>query len=386
MRNYTGKTIYVGLDVHKNSYSVAVICEGDVVKRDKILADPKTLLVYLKKFKGATIFSAYEAGFCGFYLHRILVKNGINNIVVNPGSIEVSSRDAVKTDKRDALKIAAHLSQKKLSCIYIPSEVREDKRKLTRLRKTLIRKRTRASNQIKSMLFLHGMIPAYSKTLISVKFMRSLLSRPMSENLLYCIEVLFEEWRFLSTQIKKVTNQISAQVKEDERLKQICTSIPGIGEISALVLINELEDTLQFSNEQKLFSYAGLTPREHSSGEHQRQGHISKLGKSIIRSILVECAWKAVKKDSSLQILFEKIKKRRGSKIAIVAIARILLGRIRACFKEDRLYIVHESVPAKPIIKPPKAILEPKTLIKPSEVILKLKKTLKKTTKEKKIA
>ncbi len=349
MRNYTGKTIFVGLDVHKNSYSVSVICDGVVVKRDKILADPKILLIYLSKFKGATIFSAYEAGFCGLHLHRFLIRNGIHNIVVNPGSIEVSTRDAVKTDKRDSLKIALHLSMGKLSCIYIPSEEREDKRHLTRLRKSLIRKRTRASNQIKSMLYLHGMIPAFSRTLISSKYMREIFNISMPENLKYCLEILFEEWNFLSLQIKKVTNQITAKMIDDAKLEDICCSIPGIGATSAHILVNELDDTLQFSNENKLFSYAGLTPREYSSGEHQRQGHISKLGKPIIRSTLVECSWKAIESDSSLRIIFEKIKRRRGAKIAIVAIARILLGRIRSCFKQNRLYSISINEPKKPI-------------------------------------
>jgi transposase len=355
MRNYTGKTIFVGLDVHKNSYSISVICDGVLVKRDKIVADPKILLVYLSKFKGAKIFSAYEAGFCGLHLHRFLIKNGIHNIVVNPGSIEVSSRDAVKTDKRDSLKIAMHLSQGKLLCVYIPTEEREDKRKLTRLRKSLIRKRCRTSNQIKSMLHLHGMIPAHSRTLISAKYMQEIFNTPMSKNLKFSLEILFEEWRFLSLQIKKVTNEISLEMISDARLEEICCSIPGIGATSAHILVNELDDTLQFSNENKLFSYAGLTPREYSSGEHQRQGHISKLGKPIIRSTLIECSWKAVEKDASLKIIFEKLKRRRGSKIAIVAIARILLGRIRSCFKEKRLYSVHVDEPQMPASKSKKS-------------------------------
>ncbi|MBA3284886.1 MAG: IS110 family transposase [Nitrosopumilus sp.] len=338
MRNYTGKTIFIGLDVHKNSYSISVICEGSLIKKDKIVADPTILLSYLRKFKGANIESAYEAGFSGFHLHRILIKNGIKNIIVNPASIEISARDVVKTDKRDSFKIASQLSVGKLSCIYIPTESREGKRNLTRLRKNLIRKRARASNQIKSLLHLHGMIPAFSKQKISTKYIMNILKVKIPPNLQFNIEVLFEEWRFLNLQIKKVTNQISLQMEEDSKLEEIYTSIPGIGSTSAHIMINELDDTLQFSNENKLFSYAGLTPREHSSGEHKRQGHISRLGKPIIRSTLVECSWKAIKTDASLNEIYERIRKRRGKKIAIIAIARILLGRIRTCIKQDRLY------------------------------------------------
>lgn len=104
--NYTGKVIYVGIDVHKKTYSFVNICEGETVKRDTMPASPEILLNYLKnKFSGAKeINTAYEAGFSGFYLHRYLVSQGINNIVVNPSSIEIASKDKVKTDKRDALE------------------------------------------------------------------------------------------------------------------------------------------------------------------------------------------------------------------------------------------------------------------------------------------
>ncbi len=117
--DYTGKTVFVGIDVHKKTYSVAAVVDGVLVKRDGMSASPQRLLAYLNKFfQGAVIKSAYEAGFSGFGLHRILRENGIDNIVVHAASIEVSSRDRVKTDKRDAIKIAMQLSAGRLECIH----------------------------------------------------------------------------------------------------------------------------------------------------------------------------------------------------------------------------------------------------------------------------
>src|SRR5690349_509319 len=106
MRDYTEKTVYVGLDVHKKTYAVTAICEHEVVKKDTLIADPTTLSDYLKKyFKDAKIVFAYEAGFCGYSLHRHLVAQGIDNRVVHPAGIEIASNNSVKTDKRDSLKI-----------------------------------------------------------------------------------------------------------------------------------------------------------------------------------------------------------------------------------------------------------------------------------------
>jgi len=343
MLDYTKKTIYMGLDVHKSTYSITVLCDGEIVKRDKIIAEPAVLLEYCRKFKGARIKSAYEAGFCGFHLHRILVKEGIENIVVHPASIEIGSRDVVKTDKRDSLKIATQLAAGRLSCVFIPTERREDKRHLTRLREQFVVQKTRTSCQIKSLLYLHGLIPAKAKPRICNKWLTYVLDLKMDKNLYYCTEKLIQTWRYFDSQIKMVNKQIKSEMKEDGWLEDIYCSIPGIGRISAHKLVNELDDMSEFSNENKLYRYAGVTPREHSSGEHVRQGHITCQGKPIMRKTLVECAWVAIRKDPELLQIFDGIANRVGKKIAIVAIARILLGRIKSCIKKNRFYVIRAA-------------------------------------------
>lgn len=95
----------------------------------------------------------------------------------------------------------------------------------------------------------------------------------------------------------------------------------------------------QFASERALFSYTGLTPSEYSSGEHRRQGHISRQGKPILRKILIQCSWVAIRYDSSLREIYERIAKRAGGKRAIVAVARRLVGRIRACFRTKQVYV-----------------------------------------------
>ncbi|MDB6035786.1 MAG: family transposase [Verrucomicrobiales bacterium] len=338
MFNYKGKTIYMGIDVHKNSYSVSVICDKVLVKRDKLVADPKILLKYCNNFKGAHIKSAYEAGFCGFYLHRFLLTNGIENIVVNPASIEISARDVVKTDKRDSLKIVTQLSDGRLSCIYIPSVKREDKRNLTRLREQFVKQKNRSACQIKSVLHLYGLIEAHTNSRVCDAWLKKTLKLKLEKNCQFRLQKLSETWRYFDLQLKLINKEIAKEAKEDHWLEVIYCSSPGIGPTTARKLINELDDMSQFSNEEKLFSYAGLTPREYSSGDHVRQGHITKKGKPIIRRLLVESAWVAIRTDSSLAAIFERISYKAGKKRAIIGVARILLGRIRTCIKEKRLY------------------------------------------------
>jgi transposase len=344
MKDYTGKKIYLGIDVHKNTYSVTALCEGSVVKKATIQANPEGLAAFCKKyFVGSVIESAYEAGFSGFNLHRILVKNGISNKVVHAAGIEVAVGDKVKTDKRDSLKIATQLAAGRLKGIHVPSEEREEKRALTRLRDTIVEHRTTVANQIKALLHQHGLIPANAKKKVSPKWIESLKTLPMRDGIRYALKHLTDMWQQLTAKIKEINGEMVLQAEVDSSLEEVYKSTPGIGPVGARVLSNEIEDMSYFENERQLFSYTGLTPSEHSSGGHVRKGHISRQGKTIIRKILVLAAWKAIQKDQRLRATFERIAAKAGAKKAIVAIARRLVGHIRACFRKKCLYDTTEA-------------------------------------------
>lgn len=338
MKDYTGKTIFVGMDVHKNTYSVTAICDGTIVKRDTLKADPQGLISYLKKrFGSGKIKTAYEAGFCGFHLHRTLEAAGIENIVVHAAGIETSN-NRVKTDKRDSLKIAAHLAEGKLRSVYIPTIEQEDRRTVTRLRDTFCKERTRIGNQIKSLLFLHGLISANDKKKVSPAWIKGLSQLEMIPGVKFAIEKFVAMWVEFSEKIKEIDLEIQKQALEDHAVDDMYQTASGIGHTGARILANELGDLQQFKNERQLSSYIGFTPSEHSSGEHKRQGHITKQGKPIVRKILVQAAWVAIRHDKKLQAIYERIAAKSGAKRAIVAVARRLIGRIRACFRTGVVY------------------------------------------------
>lgn len=339
MKDYTGKTVYLGIDVHKKTYAVAAVCEKTVVKKATLAANPEGLVAFCKKFfPGAAIKSAYEAGFSGFHLHRLLEKSGIENLVVHAAGIEVAVGDKVKTDKRDALKIAGLLESNRLKGIRVPSEEREEKRALTRLRDTLVEHKIAIASQIKALLYQHGLIPYGAQKQISLKWLESLKQLSMRDGLRYALDHLIETWKEFSGRIERIETEMAKQAIEDYELEVVYRSAPGIGPIGARVLANELEDMSQFTNERQLFSYTGLTPCEYSSGGHIRKGHISRQGKPIIRRILVLAAWMAIRRDLRLRAIFERIKARAGGKKAIIGIARRLIGHVRACFRKKVLY------------------------------------------------
>lgn len=141
----------------------------------------------------------------------------------------------------------------------------------------------------------------------------------------------------MDEQINHLAVQLKQQAQSDPD-EATYRSAPGVGAISARVLSNELGNMAAFANERQLFSYTGLTPTEHSSGEQIHRGHISKQGNRYLRGILVEIAWRAIRKDPDLRQFFERLHPRTGKKRAIVAVARKLIGRIRAAFRKGELY------------------------------------------------
>lgn len=336
MRDYTGQTIYLGMDVHKESYSVTAICDGTVVKRDRLAANPRELLQYCKRFfPNGTVRSAYEAGFCGFGLHRLLVENRIQNIVVHPGAVAIQMNERVKTDKRDSLKIAIQLSQGILKGVHVPSREQEAARSLSRLRATLMKDRSRCTNRIKGLLHFHGVRLRFKR--LSEKRFKELRELNLSADIQFCLDLWLDEWKKASDNIKRCEQRLKDQSGNDE-LEPYYRSAPGIGKITTRVLSNELGDMKQFVNERQLFSYCGLTPSEYSSGETVRRGHITKQGKSFLRMYLTEAAWRAIKKDPALKEAFERIAARQGKKRAIQGIARKLIGRIRTCVITREFY------------------------------------------------
>ncbi len=242
--SYIGQEVFVGIDVHKRNYAVVAMVKGTVVKKWHTSANPNKLVKQLLRyFPEASIHTVYEAGFSGFVLHRTLVTAGINNLVVNPGSIETAVHNRVKTDKRDALKLAELLAAGRLKGIRIPTEVEEQKRMLTRTRQQLVEDRSAIKNKIRMKCHQMGLIDSDDKREMSHKLVKELLSNSSSPELslanrrsLRCApEAYWQVWQNIDTQIKKIEAQLRQQADEDPH-EPTYRSAPGIGPLSARIL------------------------------------------------------------------------------------------------------------------------------------------------------
>ena len=340
-RSYAGECVYVGVDVPKETYAVTCVCHQQIVKTAAVQAEFTGFAASLLRwFPGATLYSAYEAGFSAFVLHRALTTAGITNIVVNPASIAVAANDKVKTDRRDSKKLAVDLADGRLRGIYIPTEEEELARLLPRTRAQLVEHRATLARQIKAKLHQFGLITPSSRRLLSHRYLREIESWTLPPELRASLKMLAEQWRFVTRQLLEMRRLLRDQAKAQEDIDKVYRSVPGIGEVVARTFATELGDMTRFANERALFSYTGLTPSEYSSGASVRRGHISRQGSSRVRHLLVETAWRALPRDGVLKEIFDRIAATRGKKRAIVAIARRLIGRIRACFRQGTTYAV----------------------------------------------
>jgi len=151
---------------------------------------------------------------------------------------------------------------------------------------------------------------------------------------------LLEQYEFLSGQIDKQTQllrELSETALYRERV-EILQSIPGIGLISAMELLLELQDVSRFRRAEQLAAYVGLTPSQYSSAEKVRRGRITGIGKNTLRSLLVEASWTLIRKDQAMREKYGRIKIRSGGKRAIVAIARTLFLRMRRMLLDKQAY------------------------------------------------
>ena len=335
--SYEGKQVYMGLDVHREFFVASCICDGVVVKRCRMPGTAEAVISLVsKEFGGASVRAAYEAGYSGFWLYRKLAAAGIDCIVVHPASIEVSSRDTVKTDKRDSLKIAQG--------VRVPTEEAEQRRLLTRTREQLMNKKRRVMVQIRMRLHYFGRFPESIQRRIKLQDVEDILVGLEGE-LQRTIGMLRDEWVELAKRIKEIDRLLVEQAKEDP-LDAVYRSVPGVGPLISRILSAELGDMSQFRNERALFSFTGLTPSEYSSGGHICRGHISRQGNTRLRHMLVEAAWKAVRKDPVIKEYYIKLSERIGKRKAIVAVARKLAGRIRAALRKHEHYTLNYKAAA----------------------------------------
>ncbi len=341
--DYSGQDIYVGIDAHKKDWGICVLTNCYEHKVFSQPPEPKVLANYLKRnFPNGNFHSAYEAGFCGFWISHELTRLGINNIVVNPSDIPTTDKEKKqKNDKRDARKIARSLRSATLKGIYVPDRGALEDRLLVRTRQKLLADIKRCKCRIKSHLNYFGIkipremdSPYWSKA-----FRRWLVSDVFQGSAQVLVNSLLEEMQQIETQKKVLERQITKMAGGAyKELVDLLRSIPGIGLLGAITLIMEIIDMDRFKTQDQLHSFVGLVPNVHASGDMERIGKITKRHNAFLRPVLIQCAWRAIKVDPEMGLAYLELCKRMKANRAIVRIAKKLTNRVRFVWKNRQTY------------------------------------------------
>ncbi len=333
--NFANQHIYVGIDVHAKRWVVSIVVGDSLI--GPISQDPevKILVNYLRRhFPGGNYHCVYEAGFSGFWIHDELKKNGLNCIVINPADIPTTHKEKDrKTDKRDSRKLCRCHSHGELEGIYVHDKQTYEERSIIRARESLVKEQTRCKNRIKGLMKFFGIeiTDEDIKTHWSNKFLQYLENLETEYSWAkISLSTYLEELRYYRKLISNITKEIrklSRTERYRENVNLLCT-IPGISILTAMILLTELWDIQRFANIDKLCSFIGLVPSEHSSGEKENRNYMTCRGKGILKRIIIESSWTAIRKDSGLLMSFNQLSRRMKKSRAIITISRKLVGRI----------------------------------------------------------
>lgn len=346
--DFSNQNVYVGFDVHKKNWKVTVLLDNLFHKTFSQDPKPELLYGYLRKnFPGAQYHTAYEAGFCGFWIHNQLTSYGVNSMVVNPADIPTTVKEIIqKEDARDSLKIAKALRAQILQPIYIPKVSTCDDRALVRTRTTLTKDLARNKNRVKAFLNFQGIeIPEIYKSgskSWAKNFISWLRSLPLqTNNGIENLNIYIEECINLKNAKLKVTRKIREISKTETYSKNaaLLETVPGVGLITAMEILTEIEAISRFKNFDHFVSYVGIIPSTNSSGEKDRVGEITCRGHQILRSAIVESAWIAIRVDVALTQKYLELTSRMNGQKAIVRIAKKLLSRIYYVLKNEKPYV-----------------------------------------------
>lgn len=342
---------FVGLDVDKASISVSIRDRQNLIKSLKMPYDAQNLLSFVEKsYCGERMAFAYEAGPTGFGLYDAIVRVGHSCLVVSPGSVPIVPNNRVKTNRLDSRKLAELLSGGQLRGIRVPRESIRQLRSLVHLRYTYMQDIREYKCRVKAEALKEGLqFPKAPKgSQWSKKVMEELRNLDCPPVIGFKISSMLDHIEYLARKMNLVETALRSHIGGDEDLKrcvEYLMSCPGIGWRIACYTLARIGDWRLLGPSKEAGAFFGLVPTENSTGDRTDRGSITKCGDPRLRSMLIQGAWAAIRKDSELKAFYDRVRAghstKVASRVAIVAVARKLAERMSSILKQQRHYESH---------------------------------------------
>jgi transposase len=326
-------TRHIGIDLHRNKFTCCVRLETG---RNYLSAwKLEDLPGFVKKLRPTDEVAVEVTGNTRLF-HDAVAPHVARVVAVDPNQFRVISHSVKKTDPNDARNLALYLAKGLLPEVRMKEKTQAQIASLTQTRDTLVKLRTALKNKVNNILSAHG-INLEKEALSSEKALTGVLALEFDRMVELELEVIVEEIRSLNQRIAKLE-----QVIRDEGQKlaghRNLTSIKGIGPLTGAILLSVIGDIQDFPSEGHLAAYFGIVPRVANSNQTEHSGRITKRGSKLGRTALVQCALIAQRYSPYLKQYYERIKARRGTGKAIIALARKLLGIVYRTLKNKWVF------------------------------------------------
>jgi transposase len=301
-------TVIVGLDVHARSIRLAALRADELLDERTLPYDEEAVAWVLGRWPAVRC--CYEAGPTGFGLYRYLVERGIDCQVVAPGLVPQRPGDRVKTDPRDARRLARLHAGGLLEPIYVPSPQQEAARDLVRAREDARLDRMRDRQRLSKFCLRHGrLLPTTAWTVTRRKWLGEQRFEHAAEQITF--DTYLHAVDLVDARIEQLERAIRETAEQEPWQELVCRlrCLRGVDTLTAVGLVAEIGDFSRFQGAEEFMAFVGLVPSEHSSGEHRRQGAITKVGNSHVRRLLVEAAWHARRRP---KVSYELARRHRG--------------------------------------------------------------------------
>ncbi len=324
---------YIGVDLHRRVFTCCMRLESG----RQFLSEWRLeqLSQFVKKLRATDEVAVEITGNTRLFYDAV-APHVARVVVVDANQFRVISQSVKKTDPNDARNLALYLAKGLLPEVRMKEKQQAQVASLTQTRDRLVKLRTALKNKVNNLLSARGM-ELEKEALSSEKGLTRVLTMEVEELTGFELQVIVEQIRSLNHSISELEKVIEQEGKKLKGHRNI-TSIKGIGSLGASILLSVIGDVRDFPEEGRLASYFGIVPRVHNSNETERSGHITKRGSKLGRTALVQCALIAKRYSPYLANYYQRIRGRRGTGRAIIALARKLLGIIYHTLKNNWVF------------------------------------------------
>ncbi len=342
--------VYIGNDVDKRSFVLNIRERYRQIMTKTIPAEPEQLYNFARRqFPDRRVVIGYEAGPTGFGLYDYLTGRDMSCVVIPPASVRKPANDPVKTNRLDARKLSTMLAEGDFHPVRVPEGPYRELRNFVQVRESYAHLQRASKQRIKALLLANSLHTACRDVdqYWSNLFLKRLKSLECTAAIRFRLDRLLEDLDYARRQLSKATREVRLFCRETPDIKEHThnlQTIPGIGIVTSATLLARIGDPHHLQGLRELAAFCGLVTREKSTGNKIRRGSITHSGNSILRSLLVEASWRAIKGDKELGQFFGRIANRHhvqyAKQKAIVAVAHKLTLRIYRVLVERREYIV----------------------------------------------